>query len=405
MDNENNLPNIFRLDKNFSTNIDKLSMMAGGQHNNDLLKTIVYYISYTHQYDIFGYGTFDPQDFAKTFGLDIGNLRRKHPSPAQKENMTDELWEQYTSSENRTGDISDTVWDTYLENALYILQSKSINFDLGGTFNQGPATKSVTGIRVFEELAAHTVGNRGRYRGKILYSYKVTTEFIKNLSCFFVQVDRKGLIRAHAKRLDDLYLYIVNLKAALAAKKEYRTTPESTPAFNLLCTKAHIDRFKKNGEEWEPRIRKFKLVKAIEYLQYDEYGEPTGIEPRFTLTWENMPGTNKRYLPIFEFEPVREFDNVSLRREIFRNNLEAALLNKFRTIYRNGTGLNSKADEEDFYAWLHDTSRDWETKRAAFTDASVETFQKEPEDLDEKFRKFTVAIERNPGLKIREMDF
>lgn len=386
---------MFRLDKTISKNIAIIKKLVS-EKDESLLSSLVYYICYCHEHDLFGYGWLDPKEFAEQFDLHLPNLLRKVEMPYQFNNM--DVAEQETlkleSKKNRRGEVSSFAWDNVIENALYILKERPFSYDIGGVPAENGMFKRTGGMRIITDIAAFRKDGR-----HVIYRYKLSNDVLINLNSYFVTVDKNTLIRARKRKLEELYLFIVTLKSNLATKGEWRTTVDNTVPMMLLCEKAHIPSHKADGEPYEMRYMKRNLNDCIEYLKAGSPDKP--CVPDFEFQWAAQPGQKIAYTPIFIFsEPSRHQDNMQ-RTAIFKERIMASYIKLFRVISKTENNFEYRSDEKEFYKWFYNPDLDPVEKRNAYENACIDAYKKIPKDINERYEKFKITLLNNPGKDIR----
>lgn len=320
----------FRIDKNIAHNIDYISKYHNDDHtiNSDgnLIKNLIYYFCYSYQdkSNLFNFGSFDVYDFAKKFGYAVEYLKRRHPLPEQLKGMSSAEIKEYYDRQDR--DINFIIYDSIIENALYILHTKPIVFLRGAKtvdFKNNEVTYSndSNSYLVIKQLNIKTINkilrennseNRkllGNEGSKKIYTYTLDQLFIENLSHYYLKGNKESLLQLRKTSLDDLYLYLLNLRSNLAVKGEFQTTIEQTPGFELLCTIAHVKFHKEDGEPYDNKYRKRNLVKSLKEVSKRS-------ELKFEFHWVKIKNQRFAYTPIFIFEAPTKPDLVK-RKKVF----------------------------------------------------------------------------------------
>ena len=366
----------FRIDKNIAHNIDKIAAMID-PNDNALIKSLIYYFSYTYKSNFFHFGRLDPEKFAKDFGMTASYLRMPHKKPAQLADMSeDEKAIYYQEQAAHPDDPSYRIWDSVLENALYVLSTKPLTLTRGGwTYAEGKR-KSIQSIQIIKEVSAVYIPRKDRRLKKVIYEFVLNEEFITNLTSYFLPSYKQALIDLRKSGLDNLYLYLSNLRDTLYAQGKHKTTIEATPNFSLLCDLAGIRQIKKDGNPYEPKYRKRDLIKALEKIK-----ERSQLQFQFTP----VKGVNEKFpfTFIFEFEKVKaeslkkEFEQEKI--SILHENILRELVAIFRAININTSHLYS---EEEFYKWLtSDINK--EEKITAYRNAQIKTFRVLPQFINQ----------------------
>lgn len=382
---------IFRIDKNIAHNIDYISKYHSDNNvvNSDggLIKNLIYYFCHSYQNNLFNFGTFDVIDFASKFGYSPDYLKKRHPEPEQfKGKSTEEIERLYYQQEE---DISFKVYDSIVENALYILHTKPIIFARGARTvdyqnNEIIYNKQSNSYLIIQQLNTKTISKitkenrssrklQGNQGSKVVYQYTLNNLFIENLSHYYLKGAKESLIQLRKSSLDDLYLYLSNLKNTLALKGKSKTTREETPNFELLCKIANIKSIKENGEPYDNKYRKRDLVKCFTEINKRS-------ELKFEVTWVKSDKQRWNYIPILEFEDLKAVDLADEKKSVFRNRLSHELLEAFRIC--KGGDYHSDNRDVLFMSWLKDISQNEKEKRLAYETAHFRTHGKISQFID-----------------------
>jgi hypothetical protein len=366
---------LIRIDKNIAHNIDLFIRADISNEDKALIKSLIYYFCFSRQTDLFGFGTLDPKQFAATLNYKEGYLRKKHPNPLQLQKLTAEEKEHLYEQERRNPAAK--VFDSYLENALYILHTTALRFSRVAkkvVFENN--TTKYTNISetyiLLPQLITTTV--KGKGSPKVLFNYDINRNFITNLSLYFLKFSKEALITLRRAGLDDLYLYLKNFKETLQERLKTSMEINRSLNFNHLCRIARIPLQKKDNTEFKnPRDIKQKLISALKTIN-----EQTDL--KFRVEWvKSTPNTRWKYLPLFFFEdeinPAAAgflLNNNRIRQQermsIFEENLKYELLNCFKQ-------HSDEWAEHSILEWLR-SDRDIAEKELAFRTAQYQTFGK-----------------------------
>jgi hypothetical protein len=369
---------LIRIDKNIAHNIDLfISIDTVSNEDKALVKSLVYYFCFSRQTDLFGFGTLDPKQFATALNYKEGYLRKKHPNPLQLQKLTTE--EKNLLYEQEKRNPSAKIFDSYLENALYILHTTALRFSRTAkevVFEND--TTRYTNISeayiLLPRLITTTV--KGKGSPKVFFTYDVNKNFITNLSLYFLKFNKESLITLRRAGLDDLYLYLKNFKETLQEKLKVSTDINRSLNFNHLCKIARIPMRKKDGSDFKnPRDLKQKLLDALNMIN-------TQTDLHFKVEWiKSTPNAKWKYLPVFFFEKEqagKSIVNTIQRHEdrtiIFGENLKYELLNYFKQ-------HNDERTEQAMLAWLK-SGQNIAEKELAFRIAQYKTFGKIHREID-----------------------
>jgi hypothetical protein len=239
--------NLIRIDKNIAHNIDLfISIDTISNEDKALIKSLIYYFCFSRQTDLFGFGTLDPKQFAAALNYNEGYLRKRHPNPLQLQKLTAEEKKFLYEQEKRNPAAK--IFDSCLENALYILHTTALRFtrtakEVVFENNTTRYTNISEAYILLPKLITTTV--KGKGSPKIFFTYDINKNFITNLSLYFLKFNKAALITLRRAGLDDLYLYLKNFKETLQEKSKTSTEIDRSLNFNHLCRIARIPLQKK----------------------------------------------------------------------------------------------------------------------------------------------------------------
>ncbi|MDR2449534.1 MAG: hypothetical protein LBD52_06205 [Prevotellaceae bacterium] len=385
---------LIRIDKNIAHNIDLfISIDSISNEDKALIKSLIYYFCFSRQTDLFGFGILDPKQFAAALNYKEGYLRKKHPNPLQLQKLTTEEKNLLYEQEKRNPAVK--IFDSCLENALYILHTTALRFsrtakEVVFEKNTTKYTNISKAYILLPELITTTV--KGKGSPKIFFNYDINKNFITNLSLYFLKFNKEALITLRRAGLDDLYLYLKNFKETLQEKLKTSTEIDRSLNFNHLCKIARIPLQKKDGSEFEnPRDIKQKLIHAFNVINKQ-------TDLKFSVTWaKTTPNTRWKYLPLFFFEIGSEamasgmYKDIVRRQErmvIFEENLKYELLNCFKQ-----HNYSDKWTEQSMLEWLK-SDRDIAEKELAFRTAQYETFGKIHNHIDKMTKAWYTSLSK-----------
>lgn len=373
-----------------------------------LVRNVIYSVASDYEHNLLGFGQLDPAAFARQWNYDPSYLRRRVENPYQLKNMSGDAVAAYRARmrEGGGGDSGDAkVWDTRLENALYILSARPVDFDQYGEFvgkdgeGEEVLVKAHTSFTLFRSISAVSRG-----RGKTVYLYTLNENFEKNLTRYYIRGEKQSLLNLRAAGLDSLYLYLVNLRTNLALKGLTATTPGELPDFEYLCRLADIPAMTKGGAAIPARERKRNLAEALQRVL-------DGTELEFNVTWNNAPGKKAEYVPVLDFGTkhllsvrpdfgygrlIAEQEQRSIHRQVITKNI----LDMYRKIHT--AGFYTDTDEEAFNAWALDNGRNRREKETALRLAYIWIFRRIPDNEAALTRQFFAAIEKSGAKTLAE---
>jgi len=357
--------NLFRLDKNVAHNIRDFRAF---DEDKQIIKALISFFAFNLQHDLFGYGKLDPSEFAKLMGYSPNYLRSKHPNPACLKDMSKkEIEKIYKSQENYPDHKEYRIFDSVLENALYILRYNRVRYTSKGTtfqLNGENLTKiSLDEVQFLTELSIVFKTTKSG-QTKVIYTYKLADSFINNISNYYLKSNKDSLKMLRKPGLDELYLYLKNLITTFALQD----THKGFSSFKLLCDLAYI-----NIEN--PPDRKKKLSQAFQKIN-----EKTELD--VCLNWHKDGSSKYAYTPEIEYshEQISEIKNGSSIREeratIFMQNLRYELTQAYRRdVFVNDLGQS--IEPELLLKWMQDKNHN--ELSIYFDLAVIKTYKKLPD--------------------------
>ena len=287
---ESNVPLVkeksaLRIDRNLGKNITLFSTF--GEQNKAMVKSVVWYVSNQLKNQLFNEGIIDPHDFAKVMQYELNTLTTRHPSPACLQHLSDkEKALAYKKQDENPNDISCRVYDSWLENALYMLLNQNITFPSGAKsyIENGDTIQELTleSYRIFTKLVI-TFRQSPRGKPKILYEYTLDENFRNNLSLYYMKIDLPQANILRKKNLDDLYITMKNLRETTIFNQQL----ECESDIDFLCKLANI-----NSESFS--VKKKRLNKAFATLA-------SIVDFTIQLKWKRGPQAKWANIPVVSF--------------------------------------------------------------------------------------------------------
>ena len=386
---------LLRLDKNVANSIDQIIDLAQTlgpdgdldmtTEDKNMINNIIFFICQTKQNNLYGFGEINLKDFANFIGVSEGYLRTRHSNPIQlRGKRCDEIERLYEIQEQ---DPTRRIYDSLLENALYTLNNVPLNFRTSAKelIQDGEGTKYVLMSKSYillEELETVIIkGKKGLPR--VSYKYTLHEKFKKNLSLYFMRFDVKSVISLRRAGLDELYIYLKNLKDTFLEKKKAGEPYDRRLNFNQMCTLAGIPRYAKDGSEFKnPRNIKYKLNVAFKRVINE-------TDIKFEIKWSKYNDESLGcYVPNIYFDEVEQYKK-SLGHEIYMKNVH---YQERRLIFKQNLMLelikcykNHNAERDNLEKRLLDwivSNRDIESKVLAFRTAQYESYGKVHPNID-----------------------
>jgi hypothetical protein len=267
-----------RIDRNIIHNIDSLfdAFGIGGVDMDDnLLRSIVYYLCLNYQQNLFAWSTFDPYSFAERMGYSKTFLRGRHPKPQFFDDFKAKARAQGKSEEEAEKELQNYIatgadtYETNLENALWSLWQKEIIFCYGAKYENITNKEEVRQHTITKMLIIRSLNITERRVGKtnqhqILYSVEMDERFVHSLTKYFIRANKDTLIALRKSKLDILYLKMLQYKEAAIYNQQPTVTIDK---FELLCRWAGVASQKGNSEPVPNKTRKQQLIAALNTLK------------------------------------------------------------------------------------------------------------------------------------------
>ena len=393
------LSSSFRIDKYIVNDIHDFNLQirlqndgAGDAFDCDdrLVRNIIYSIANDYEHNLLCFGHLDPVKFAKQWSYDAAYLRHRVERPYQLQHMdvTEVASYRKRLAEGiKESDGDGRVWDTQLENALYILSSRPISFNRYGEFSVDKDGEKEN-VEVKSHVTFTLLSNLSAFRGahgKTYYVYTLNENFEKNLTRYYIRGEKTSLIALRSCGLDSLYLYLANLRSNLALDKKTSTTPGLLPDMDYLCRLADIPFTTKDGLAVAQKTRKYQLMRALERIDRES-------NLNISVTWLDGDGSERNrgkgaYTPVITFggSHLVAFDDswgcgkisadqerAAIQRQIITKNF----LDMYKKLYITGTYI--PVDEEAFNKWALDNGRNRKEKETALRLALIGIFREIP---------------------------
>lgn len=319
----------FRIDKNVAFNILEFNKYEDKQ-TQIIIQSLVVYFSYAFQKDLFGYGLLDPYDFAKKMKIDKDTLFKKHPKPKQAEISFKSTKELYADEEKNGKFSQSRVWDSYLENALFILSSTPLFNSYKGSTDESNFV-TLNNYILIKEVSIHLEKRNNNRNTKFYYRYKLDDHYERNLRKFFHKTNLSNYIIAKKRNVEDFYLHMSNIYHS------YKMN-----GINLFRWKLEtILEYFEISRNLEIKYQKRNLNKAFRKVEEIMKEEIPGIK----FDW--MKGENQKY----KYVPFVVWDKVSV--EVYKNDNYNELDDVFYShLKRNLYDIFLTQQEDDFYLWI-----------------------------------------------------
>ncbi|MGV4459971.1 hypothetical protein ACQ1Q5_00380 [Ornithobacterium rhinotracheale] len=345
------ISDLVRVDRNLSFHYDYFRKYSSDDSN--LMFYILIYLAKKHQGELFGHGYIDPVEFCETFEIEPTHcIWRKHPSPKQFEELTEE------KIENLRKTKPETLFETIFENALFCLLKD--NFTFIGDFYLSKESRHGQGVKL-NSIQFITNLRKGEIKVKRnlkkVYWYELGVEFMNNLSFLFFDASMKSLQEPYVKKNQGLYIYLKDLKNTMIGEKKNNAIIK----FDVLKQKLEIE------SDSAPYVKK-KITQALtRILLLDDLKE---------LGFEWIRGKDQKYAYTIKLsrQSTNEEDEKLLEKtwsEIDSKIFRKSMLDAFKRRYPEfAIGASLSRLKEKYTEWLKRPELDADTKRAAYIDAS-----------------------------------
>lgn len=356
-----------------------------------LIKSLILFFHNEVQNNIFGCSSFDVNSFAELMGFEVSNLNAKHPNPFQLKIMSEEQRSQLIKEEERSKKKWESdrlpyqaqIWDTVLENALYILCTQSIKLEYGSSVSYDDVSVINTGItgQRYLNSVEKTIQVSEKNQLKKVYSYELNKDFLISTLRMYSNIDIKKISIFRKRKLDNFYIFlssIVNYKLYEAKSqgitKDYGFF-ECRYQFYYALVKRIMGLNCKSEAENKRKIQD-KLTTLKTMVEPDEFS----FEPE----WINIDKTSRyKYDLLIKFTIPRSRikSDEEAKQAIERTSKEVSFFNLYHTgfrdrvpeLYFTGTMYDKVIG---FRSWLQDDAKDFNIKLAIIEDSHEMVFGK-----------------------------
>jgi hypothetical protein len=254
-----------RFDQNVVKNIDTLFDLFGiadDDADNNLRRSVIYYLCYHYQQDLFSYLVFDPYEFAERMGYkNTSWLRHKHANPLFAEDF-----KQMSKKEQAEHTALDKpMYETNIGNALYSLLKKEVIFTRKPRIycekKDSIIEYETVKMSILRKVTVSTRKSGKTGQVKTVYLLEMDERFLRSLTQYFIRGSISAVSALRASKLDILYAKLLELR-------EYAMFHQNSTTdiihFEMLCDWCRIPQKKKDGSELEARERKRLVRRALE---------------------------------------------------------------------------------------------------------------------------------------------
>ena len=363
-----------RVDKNFAFNIREF---RGFNDDAKIIKALLMYMAYDNQKDLFGFYRLDPERFAKVMFLNKNNLFRIHPDPLQLQGSdASELIE----NEQKHGRMSEyRTWSSYLENALYILHTKTIIKDYRYRIDD----KAIGTTKKFEFLKEieFQLEATGKTK-KIIYRYIPDERFEENLKGYFLNTKIEKYNTLRKPKLEDAYLELLNRINAANLKKENALSFDINYLAEILAVKPYsrFSDYKRKITQKIDLLRKVIVddVPGLKLVWGKASGHVEDLENALTVNRKKKPAKYDN-IPILVWDRLSDEERQKEETQVFKNVFDTTLIKSLVQIcFNNYENRVIKLSEEDrkifFYRWFF-SEEDLDIKVIKYQDSYVSIYK------------------------------
>jgi hypothetical protein len=347
--------------------------MESDSMDDNLLRSVLYYLCYSYQHNLFSYTVVDLCDFANVMGYSPTFLRTRHPHPLFVKEM--EKWPAKERELYRAEGYC--MYATNFENALYSLYKKEVYMTYGAKFYNKTdkeqvltASESVRMV-VISSLRQDTVRSGRTRQEKKVYLVTLDDRFIHSLTKYFIRGNRNTLVTLRKSKLDIMYLKLLQ-------QREYaifcNNPCVSFDNFEVLCRWAGVPALKGDGGKVPAKKRKQLLMSALERLR-------TETDLRFSYSVAAKRGQRWPYTFTLQFDfdqKTKEEGKKEAQKDmgyIFLECLQRELFAIWKALKCEGVNPLCISKDE-FYQWMS-TDCDKEEKRQVYLLTCTKIYGKE----------------------------
>jgi hypothetical protein len=347
--------------------------MEGDNMDDNLLRSVLYYLCYSYQHNLFSYTVVDARDFAEVMGYSPAFLRTRHPHPLFLEEM------QGWPAEERGSYVAEgyCTYATNFENALYSLYRKEVYLTYGAKFynktdrEQVVAASENMRMAVLSSLRQESVRSGLTRQEKKVYSVTLDERFVHSLTKYFIRGNRNMLVALRKSKLDIMYLKLLQQRERALFQNNPRVQVEN---FEMLCRWAGVAAAKKDGSAAPAKKRKQLLVSALERLRSE-------TDLGFSYAVSATRGQRWPYTFTLQFDfgsSAQEENREAAQRDmgcIFLECVQRELFALWRAL--KCAGMNPLcASRDDFLRWMS-ADCDREEKKQAYLLTCAKVYGKE----------------------------
>ena len=349
-----------RVDRKFGFQIGTFKKYGDDEQ---LLKDLIIYMSLNHQKNLFGYISFDLDNFCEVMKYDRKNLLRAHSDPIFYKLNSQFTKEEHLIREKDNGNDSEyRVWKNKLENALLILQHESLYIP-NEKISENHKKISHTNFTYLKEVSI-LFKKKGRTK-KFYYQYIPTPEFQETLERYFLVTNLVNYLNIKKSKLSDLYFNIL-----------YRSQNQESNSvnfnFKFLAELMNISTKKINEEKGWSYIKQNLIRKFNHKFKPNVEDEITGIKLKFIKSNKS----NYNNIPVISWDSKKietlEETNKIIYQDLFYTKLIKDLSINYYQNYQT-LELDNEVIMKGFLSWMF-TYEDISIKQGKYLSIYADTY-------------------------------
>jgi hypothetical protein len=218
--------------------------MEGDSMDDNLLRSVLYYLCYSYQHNLFSHTVVDVSDFASVMGYSPTFLRTRHPHPLFLEEM------QGWPAKERESYVAEG----------YCTYATNFETDREHVVAASESVRMLV-LRSLQQLKVRSGCTRQEKR---VYSVELDERFIHSLTKYFIRGNRSMLVALRKSKLDVMYLKLLQQRERAMFLNNPRVEVEN---FEALCRWAGVPTLKKDGAAAPAKKRKQLVISALERLR------------------------------------------------------------------------------------------------------------------------------------------
>ena len=336
------------------------------EEDSVLIKSLIIFFHNEIQNNIFGVSSFDVSRFAKQMGYLPDNLNAMHPNPVQLRGKTKAEIDIMKAKEI-ADPVQFKIWDSNLENALYVLSTNTVNVKYGKTVVDDGDFSMVTGLSGQRYLKSIQMTlKKTKNVTKKVYMYELDPDFVQKTLSLYSYIDLSKIALFQKRRLDNLYLFVSSNIASILHEAKLQGIQKGdgyieqdfilyfNMAKRLLGTNCKLE--KENKRAIKKKLDEFNLL-----LTEDDFKiEPEWMKGENNMTYYQINLHLKIPKSRIKTDKEEQEDKTRMMNEVSFFNLFHIL---FKLTNSQAYYTSTMVDKVlAFNDWLKDDTKDYEDK-------------------------------------------